>query len=74
MRSNARFAVSSRRMCSARARHARAISWCARGACVRGAFRRVEAANRASDRIVAQRFSKHCAKVRSNAHFAVAAR
>eukprot|EP00974_Lingulodinium_polyedra_P013164 1276525-Lingulodinium_polyedra.AAC.1 len=45
----------------ARTHHARAILWCARGACVRGAFCRDGAAKRTHERIVAQRLSKRCA-------------
>eukprot|EP00974_Lingulodinium_polyedra_P103904 10057297-Lingulodinium_polyedra.AAC.1 len=39
-------------------------AWCV---CVRGAFRRAEAANRAVNRIVVQSFSKGCATMRSYA-------
>eukprot|EP00974_Lingulodinium_polyedra_P014924 1444125-Lingulodinium_polyedra.AAC.1 len=60
-------------MSYARAHHARAVPWCARGACVRGAVCRAEAAKRAFDRIVVQRFLKCCAATRSNARFAASA-
>eukprot|EP00974_Lingulodinium_polyedra_P132962 11223804-Lingulodinium_polyedra.AAC.1 len=53
----------------ARARRARAISWSARGACVRGACRRVEAAKRAFDRIVTELVFERCAAMRSNSRF-----
>eukprot|EP00974_Lingulodinium_polyedra_P028577 2752632-Lingulodinium_polyedra.AAC.1 len=45
MRSYARFAAQRSVMRRARTRHARTISWCARGVCLRSAFRRAEAAN-----------------------------
>eukprot|EP00974_Lingulodinium_polyedra_P005938 562552-Lingulodinium_polyedra.AAC.1 len=38
--------------------------------CVRGAFRRSEAASRVFDRIVARRFLKRCAAMRPRARFA----
>eukprot|EP00974_Lingulodinium_polyedra_P010629 1024509-Lingulodinium_polyedra.AAC.1 len=59
--------------CAARVRAMRAKKWCARGAYVCGAFRRVEAAERAYDRVVARRFAKRCAAMRSCTHFAAAA-
>eukprot|EP00974_Lingulodinium_polyedra_P001818 171776-Lingulodinium_polyedra.AAC.1 len=70
MRSYARFAASARR----NAPRARAMKWCARGAYVRGAFRRAEAAKRAFDRRVTQRFAIRCATMRSNPRFVVLAR
>eukprot|EP00974_Lingulodinium_polyedra_P052125 5014772-Lingulodinium_polyedra.AAC.1 len=46
------------------------MKWRAHGVYARGAFRRAEAAKRAYDRIVAQRFDKRCTTMRSNARFA----
>eukprot|EP00974_Lingulodinium_polyedra_P015845 1537815-Lingulodinium_polyedra.AAC.1 len=57
----------------ARTRHVRAV-WRAVRVCVRGAFRRVEAAECARGRVIAQHFSKRCATTRSDACFAVSAR
>eukprot|EP00974_Lingulodinium_polyedra_P022502 2172387-Lingulodinium_polyedra.AAC.1 len=48
-------------MAHARTHRVRATEWRARGACVNSAFRHAEAAKRAFDRVVAQRFETRCA-------------
>eukprot|EP00974_Lingulodinium_polyedra_P090527 8778728-Lingulodinium_polyedra.AAC.1 len=50
------------------------MKWCAYRVYVGDAFRRAEAAKRAFDRIVAQRFEKRCTTMRSNTRIAASAR